>query len=204
MDEIKNMPREVVTGTATGLIFMSIFTVAWACLANFGLQGNDDHIVLFAFTIPVLFYISQSVHIYRNANLFQPAGAEDAIEKKKKGKWFGIIFALEGVFIFLAINIVTWIGHAELTLPAMALVVGLHFFPLAWVFERKIDYLLGSWATVVALTAAYYAYHHLWNGYTIATVIGVGMALTTSAYAIYMITYGRKLLSGVKQQPHYA
>lgn len=203
MNEIKKMAREVVTGSGTGLVLMSVFTIAWAVLANYGFQGRDHHIVLFAFIIAVLIYASQAVFIYRNANLFEPASEEEKLEKKEKGKWFGIIFALEGVFIPVAINVVTWLGHPELGLPAMALVVGLHFFPLAWVFERKIDYLLGSWATIVALTTAYYAYQHLWNDYTIAAVIGTGMALTTSGYAIYMATYGRSLISAVKQ-PKFA
>ena len=38
----------------------------------------------------------------------------------------------EGVGLFVAANLVVNVGHRELLLPAMALVVGLHFLPMAW------------------------------------------------------------------------
>jgi len=50
----------------------------------------------------------------------------------------------EGVGIFLAINIVYNLHHSEWALPAIALVVGLHFLPIAFVASSRPFWLLGT------------------------------------------------------------
>src|SRR4051812_11703155 len=55
----------------------------------------------------------------------------------------------EGVGLFLAANIAINLGHRELLLPAMALVVGLHFLPIAHATRLPPFYILG-----IALLAA--------------------------------------------------
>ncbi|GLQ87682.1 hypothetical protein GCM10007898_12490 [Dyella flagellata] len=49
----------------------------------------------------------------------------------------------EGFGILVAINIVKNIGHPEWVVPAMALVVGLHFLPMAFAIPFKLFYVLG-------------------------------------------------------------
>lgn len=56
----------------------------------------------------------------------------------------------EGVGIFLAINIVDNLHHAEWVLPAIALVVGLHFLPIAFAASSRPFWVLG---TVLILSA---------------------------------------------------
>ena len=47
--------------------------------------------------------------------------AKDIAEGKKKGRWFGIIFGAEGLGIFIAVNVVTNMGHSDLVIPVIAL-----------------------------------------------------------------------------------
>jgi hypothetical protein len=49
----------------------------------------------------------------------------------------------EGVGLFVAANLVTNLGHRELLLPAMALVVGLHFLPMGFGFPYRPYSVLG-------------------------------------------------------------
>lgn len=49
----------------------------------------------------------------------------------------------EGVGLFVAANLVTNLGHRELLLPAMALVVGLHFLPMGFGFPYRPYWVLG-------------------------------------------------------------
>src|SRR4051812_39525372 len=49
----------------------------------------------------------------------------------------------EGVGLFLVANIVINLGHRELLLPAMAVVVGLHFLPIAHATGLRAFYGLG-------------------------------------------------------------
>ena len=50
----------------------------------------------------------------------------------------------EGVGLFVAAQLTTSLGHAELLLPAMAFVVGLHFLPMAYAVPFRPFYLLGA------------------------------------------------------------
>ena len=125
---------------------------------------------------------------------FPPATSpEDLAREKSTGKWFGIIFGAEGLGIFIAINIVANIGHPELEVPAIALVVGLHFFPLAKVFRRTIDYYFATYGTLIAIAAMYLALNKILNEIQTSAFTGVGIALATTGYGIYMILAGRQL-----------
>lgn len=57
----------------------------------------------------------------------------------------------EGIGIFIAINIVMNLHRPEWRLPAMALVVGLHFLPIAYGAAFRAFYILGAALIVVAL-----------------------------------------------------
>ena len=56
----------------------------------------------------------------------------------------------EGVGLFLASNIVINLHRPDLLLPAMALVVGLHFLPIAYAAAFRPFYMLGAALIVVA------------------------------------------------------
>ncbi|RYF21858.1 MAG: hypothetical protein EOO77_05215 [Oxalobacteraceae bacterium] len=57
----------------------------------------------------------------------------------------------EGIGIFIAINIVMNLHRPEWRLPAMALVVGLHFLPIAYGAAFRAFYILGAALIVAAL-----------------------------------------------------
>ena len=58
----------------------------------------------------------------------------------------------EGVGLFVAANIVINLHRPHLLLPAMALVVGLHFLPIAAAMAFRPFYILGAALIVAALT----------------------------------------------------
>lgn len=57
----------------------------------------------------------------------------------------------EGIGIFLAVNIVNNLHRPDLLLPAIALVVGLHFLPIAHAASSRPFYLLGAFLLLFAL-----------------------------------------------------
>ena len=57
----------------------------------------------------------------------------------------------EGVGLFIAANLVTNLHHSEYLLPAMALIVGLHFLPIAWAAAFTPFYALGAGLLVSSL-----------------------------------------------------
>jgi len=68
--------------------------------------------------------------------------------------WFGIIFGLEGLLIFLC-SMVLAHEHLELWIPiGIALIVGVHFIPLAHVFEVPLYYGTGAFCVLGVLASA--------------------------------------------------
>ena len=188
------IPREAITGIGTGLMLMAVFTTIWSCIANAGLNGKDYHLVLIVFCLLAAILAAYGVFLFRNAKKFPESTSEaDIAEKKCTGKWFGIIFGAEGLGIFIAINVVTNLGHSDLVIPTIALVVGLHFYPLAKVFKRKIDYYLATWTTVIAICGIVFILNKTFTEPQSFAFVGIGTAIATSCYGLYMIYSGQRL-----------
>jgi hypothetical protein len=66
-----------------------------------------------------------------------------ATKGKRIGKLFGIVFAVESASIWLCAMLLAHLGLSIWIPIAIAFIVGLHFIPLARVFEAPIYYLTG-------------------------------------------------------------
>jgi hypothetical protein len=191
---MSTIPRIAIQSVATGLFMMAFFTMMWTGIA-YGSMTSNGLIVLILFSLVALTLIFNGVKFFREAKRFPKSESEaDKAEEKQTGKWFGIIFGAEGLLIFVGINIVINIGHADLTIPVIALVVGLHFYPLARVFKRTIDYYLATWTTVVAIIGIGLILNKSYSTAAVDSFVGVGTAIATSCYGIYMIYAGKKLI----------
>ena len=195
------VPREAITGIATGLMLMTVFTTMWSCIANAGLGGKDHHLVLVVFCLLAAAFVSYGISLFRNAKLFPKSTSEaDIAEKKRSGKWFGIIFGAEGLFIAIAVNVVINLGHPELVIPAIALVVGLHFYPMAKIFKRNIDYYLATWSTLVAVLGFVLSLNKTLTEPNVMAFVGIGLAVSTSCYGLYMIYKGKRFTKPVLEK----
>jgi hypothetical protein len=186
------IPRIAITSIATGLLMMAFFTTMWAGIA----YGSLKHgiILLILFGVIIVTFISFAIYLFGISKRFLKLESEaDKAEGKRAGKWFGIIFGAEGLGIFVAINIVVNLGHADLTIPVIALVVGLHFYPLAKIFKRTIDYYLATWTTVIAIVAIVLILKKVYPPANVDAFVGIGTGIATSCYGLYMIYTGRKL-----------
>lgn len=81
----------------------------------------------------------------------------------------------EGIGLFLAGNIVVNLHRPELLLPAMALVVGLHFLPIAYAAAFRPFYVLGAALIVAAII-----------GFAVAAPTGGAVAGFMAAGALWL------------------
>ena len=72
-------------------------------------------------------------------------------------EWNSFVAQLISFLLSLDVSVVRIHHHPELQGPMIALAVGLHFYPLAKVFKRKIDYYIGLW-TYGDCTISYFSY----------------------------------------------
>ena len=75
-------------------------------------------------------------------------------ERSHRGRVVGIASAVEGVMILVAVNVLAIMGRRDLTAPVVAIIVGLHFAPLARWLPAPIYYLTGALLVVVGLASA--------------------------------------------------
>jgi len=193
-NEPRIMPAAAVKGIATGLVMMAIFTLIWAGIAYRGLATSNYWFALLVFPVFSMLFIINAVKLYRVAPHYPKLTSEaDLAEEKRIGKWFGIIFGAEGLGIFIGINIVVNLGHPELAVPVLALVVGLHFYPLAKVFKRTFDYYLATWSTIVAILAIVLTLNKTLTETGTFAFTGIGIGIATTCYGIYMVISGRRI-----------
>lgn len=196
------IPRIAIQSVATGLFMMAFFTMMWTGIA-YGSMLSNGIIVLILFSLIALTLIFNGIKFLREAKRFPKSETEaDKTEEKRTGKWFGIIFGAEGLLIFVGINIVINIGHADLTIPVIALVVGLHFYPLARVFRRTIDYYLATWTTIVAIIGISLILNKSYSTAAVDAFVGVGTAIATSCYGVYMIYTGKRFINSLNIHEH--
>ena len=188
------IPGAAVKSISTGLVMMAFFTLLWACIGFAGLKGGNYWFALLIFPAFSILFVVNAIKLFGIVKYFPKLTSEaDIAEEKKMGKWFGIIFGAEGLGIFIGINVVINLGHPDLTIPVIALVVGLHFFPLAKVFKRTIDYYLATWSTLIAVSAIVFTLNKTMTENAVLAFVGIGIAIATSCYGFYMIYAGRKV-----------
>lgn len=190
------VPRAAIRGTASGVFFMAFFGTLWAGIGIRGLQGwGGLWLLILSLLIVVILFIGGIVLIMKSKRLSNEMREGDSHRWKRKNRWFGIIFGLEGVLIAAEAAICRSTNHLDLFVPMMALIVGAHFFPLAYLFQVKIYYITGSLLCLISvITLLTLPVIVTWGNYQIMvwwTSIGFGsaMVLWGSGVAVWLTGY---------------
>ena len=105
-----------------------------------------------------------------------------------------IVSSIQGGLILASIVVFVVLGRYVWILPVVALIVAVHFFPMPAIFGRTIDYYLGAVMLVVAGIGLYLAGQPSISWQLTWGVTGVGGALVTSAYGLYIVREGRRVV----------
>lgn len=120
---------------------LAFFAALWSCLGIWA----GGHGSLPAYAAPVAFSIALVFWATR-----RPDGSKLApSERSRIGKVVAIASAAEGVAIGVAVFVLANVGYGDFTVDAIAVIVGLHFIPLAHYLERPLYY-----GTAAMMTAA--------------------------------------------------
>jgi hypothetical protein len=188
------IPRIAIQSIGGGLLMMALFTLMWTGIAQEGLQNYDHHVTLILFSTLCLIFVTYGIRMLTSAHRYPKFTSEvDEAEGREIGKRFGIILGIEGTTIALSCTVLGFTGYPQFTLPAIALIVGLHFYPMAKLFNRKIDYFLASWTTILSLISIYFVFRGNYALPSIFSFLGIGVALATSAYGINMLIVGYQI-----------
>ncbi|WP_404787457.1 hypothetical protein [Streptomyces pristinaespiralis] len=114
-----------------GAIVLAVFALVWAFAAGSGIAAMPVSVTVGA--VGAVLTVVAVVLAFRGA-----AGpARRMVELPEKwNRGVGLVNAVEVVAVFAVIAASNATGHAELIPPGICLVVGLHFFPLARLFDQ--------------------------------------------------------------------
>jgi hypothetical protein len=131
-------------------MFFAPFGGAWVALWSYRANGHWElHQLLLAILVSTaLLYLA-----YRRYQLHKPALAAqpDTPEKRKADNMFHIINGGQWVAILIVGNVLANIRLADWVLAAAIFIVGLHFIPLARLFNNSAHYITGCALMLVAV-----------------------------------------------------
>lgn len=114
--------------TGSGAMIMGIFAAIW-WVVGIRASGHGS-----ALMYGVALFITGAII---TAALRLGAGIASPEEHARRGRLVGIASGVEGVLILVAVNVLANIGKRDFSAPVVAIIVGLHFLPLArWLPAR--------------------------------------------------------------------
>lgn len=139
------LPGRGIVNTGGAIVVMSAFAAIW-WMAGAAQSGRGS---------PRMYAVGIVISGVMAALAWRLSGRAAAPEeRKRRGRIVGIASAVEGVAIFAAVTVLVHLGRRDLIAPAVAILVGVHFVPLARWFPAPIYYLTGALLVAVGMAGA--------------------------------------------------
>jgi hypothetical protein len=164
-------------GIAIGNLFLGGFGMVWIVL-GLTAAGKINPLLLALLSVVLVALIIASGYIMRRTHGSLDRSQANRIEQKKINRRFGLVNFLQWSLIFAAVFGLPRLGLARWIVPAIVLIVGIHFFPLARLFKARMHYVVG--AIVVAWAIIYPILFSAGKGDSLGA-IGMGVILLVGA-----------------------
>ncbi|NEU64198.1 hypothetical protein [Paenibacillus sp. ALJ109b] len=179
---VVKLPKAAVFGAANGVMFMTFFGALWASIGIIGSHGLGDPWSLVLSGVMTLILLSGAISLFGKArNINHAVTPEEIVQRRNINRKFGLIFGLEGLAIFIASVICNMIDYFEVFFPIMAIIVGIHFFPLARLFRVNFYYGTGATLCIIGVITLFLPINATINNVTLiatSTFAGYSSALT--------------------------
>ncbi len=133
--------RQSVRNRANGAWIASVFALIWALAGTSYVPGawrTAMRIVAIAVSFVLVFSSWHLLHASRRLSV-RPGHPHT-----QSRRWYLVLTVAEFAAILTASLTLAAMGAALLILPVTALIVGLHFFPLALILRERLYYLIGA------------------------------------------------------------
>ena len=185
-----------IHGLATGAgVLVGFGVVLWALAGRPGLPASLSVALIVLLIAGTIGFIVGITLLWRQAASIPSGNSTDAgVAGTNANTQFAVVFTVEIVAIALAVWLLIRTGHTALIAPVVAVIVGLHFLPLAALFQAPAYYITGiamSLLAVVCIVAVVVGAHpgetpaRLWS-----SVVGLGSAAILWATALWILMQG--------------
>lgn len=152
MQTSRTFPSSAVRETASGVYFMAFFGTLWAYTGIMGLQGLRVPLLLvIAVAIGLALFIGGVSLTRASREKTNQVLNTDFRSRKRTRFWFNIIFAAEGLAIAITIAVCNATRNSDLIPVIIAIIVGVHFLPLAPLFKVRLYYITGALLCLLAI-----------------------------------------------------
>jgi archaellum biogenesis protein FlaJ (TadC family) len=140
---------------ARGMTFGTLFGMLWLLIPFQDNNLNGTPLILSVIFLVLL--IMGCIGLFHIAASMPKESKESAIldktERSRTRKMFGLVFSAEFVLIGLGASILISKGLNDLVVPIIAIIVGVHFFPLARLFKAHVYNITGAAAVFAGLAS---------------------------------------------------
>lgn len=194
---LDDVPAGAARGVGTGLVLMGFFTLLWGSWTSQGL-GAVGALSVAVFTVVAGLFLLGGITLLVTLRR-RPASHEptDAAQSATIGRRFGLVVGAEAVAIFVASAGLGISGNDRYINPAIALVVGLHFLALVWVFptQRAVNLATGSVLSLAAVAAILVLAADALGTDLTWSLVALVAASCTTAQGLTMLAARRRMLS---------
>jgi hypothetical protein len=194
-DNTARIPRIAIKSIAFGILLMALFTSVWLGIASSALSGIYYWLCLGVLLVVLVSFVVYATRLFIKAKEFPRMKAEDKAEGSRMQIWYGVIFGGEGLIIGATCGILGSKGLDNYIVPSIALIVGLHFYPMVAVFRRNFDYLTATWTTAIAVATIFLEARKIISIPQAFLMVGLGTAVATIAYGLFMMSAAEKYMA---------
>jgi hypothetical protein len=130
-------------GVVAGAAILTLFGGLWCILALAFWPARPAWGIPLASAVTFVLLVVSIVRLAASAKLPDSHDPAAAAKGKRAGILFGVIFGIEGGLIALSSVWLADRGHGDLIPLVTGVIVGVHFLPLAYVFEVPLYYWTG-------------------------------------------------------------
>jgi hypothetical protein len=180
---------QIILGAGRGAMITTLFGAFWLGLSIVALGTFPTEVIVPFCAIFIALLIGSGLFISKGRKLRKnmPLASNGATERVRRS--FKIISVAEGVAIGVASAIAGILHRPELMAIWIAIIVGLHFLPLARIFGRPVYYVTGiaiaGWATLAWIS---------FQGPSKTALAGAGTGVVLWATSAYILIHGWRLL----------
>lgn len=195
MDNSARLPKAAVISAANGMMFMTFFGALWGFIGIIGSHGiANPWLLVFCSIVTVVLACGSLVLFGKGRHLTNNVTSEDRAHWKNVNKKFILVFALEGIAIAIASVICNMTDRFELFFPIMAIIVGVHFFPLAQLFRVYFYHVTGAVLCALGIIAFFIPLNATIAGVALiarSMFIGLSSAVTlwATGISIWIMTW---------------
>lgn len=168
---------------ASGIFFLATFGAVWGFVGTGFVSGVVRVAASVFISLVTLAFFSIGALQIRSARRhtaqFLP---EETARNQTIRRWFVVVFGTELVLVVLAGFLLTRLGAARFAAPVIALIVGVHFLPLARLFNARALFLTGGLLVLLALLAM------------VALLLGIPLAGPSPEHWSFFVSIGAALV----------